>query len=87
MKKWTLNSWKKFPAKHMPKYPDQKELDLVLGNLFTTVAILKDATGPISARTIFITSSIISECSVLVPSFKTIRPNGIWPFNVLLRYF
>ena len=27
MKKWTLNSWKKFPAKHMPKYPDQKELE------------------------------------------------------------
>ena len=27
------------------------------------------------------TSSTISECSVLVPSFKTIRPNGIWPFN------
>ena len=33
MKKWTLNSWKKFPAKHMPKYPDQKELDLVLGKV------------------------------------------------------
>ena len=33
MKKWSLNSWKKFPAKHLPKYQDQKELDLVLGKV------------------------------------------------------
>ena len=33
MKKWTLNSWTKFPAKHLPKYVDEKELDLVLGKI------------------------------------------------------
>ena len=33
MKKWTLNSWKKFPAKHIPVYQDQKELDLVLSKV------------------------------------------------------
>ena len=33
MKKWTLNSWNNFPAKHLPEYQDQKELDLVLGKL------------------------------------------------------
>ena len=33
MKKWSLNSWKNFPAKHLPEYPDQKELDLVLGKI------------------------------------------------------
>ena len=33
MKKWTLNSWKKLPAKHLPKYQDQKELDLVLSKV------------------------------------------------------
>ena len=33
MKKWTLNGWKKFPAKHLPKYVDEKELDLVLGKI------------------------------------------------------
>ena len=26
MKKWTLNSWTKFPAKHLPNYVDKKEL-------------------------------------------------------------
>ncbi|OUX54521.1 MAG: 3-deoxy-7-phosphoheptulonate synthase class II [Pelagibacteraceae bacterium TMED287] len=33
MKKWTLNSWNKFPAKHIPDYSDQKELDLVLSKI------------------------------------------------------
>ena len=33
MKKWTINSWKNFPAKHLPDYQDQKELDLVLGKI------------------------------------------------------
>ena len=26
MKKWKLNSWKNYPAKHIPEYKDQKEL-------------------------------------------------------------
>ena len=30
MKKWNTNSWTKFPAKHLPVYQDEKELDLVL---------------------------------------------------------
>ena len=29
MKKWNLNSWSKYPAKHLPEYQDKKELDLV----------------------------------------------------------
>jgi 3-deoxy-7-phosphoheptulonate synthase len=33
MKKWSLNSWKNFPAKHLPEYQDKKELELVLGKL------------------------------------------------------
>ena len=33
MKKWTLNSWKNFPTKHIPEYPDKKELDMVLGKI------------------------------------------------------
>ena len=30
MKKWNLNSWTKYPVKHLPVYQDKKELDLVL---------------------------------------------------------
>ena len=33
MKKWTLNSWTNYPAKHLPEYQDKKELDLVLGKI------------------------------------------------------
>ena len=33
MKKWNLNSWTKFPAKHLPVYKDKEELDLVLSKI------------------------------------------------------
>ena len=33
MKKWTTNSWRKYPVKHIPKYEDDKELNLVLNKL------------------------------------------------------
>ena len=33
MNKWSLNSWKNYPAKHLPEYQDVKELDLVLSKI------------------------------------------------------
>ena len=33
MKKWKLDSWRKYPAKHIPSYNDTKELDLVLSKV------------------------------------------------------
>ena len=27
MKKWTPNTWKEYPAKHLPVYQDEKELN------------------------------------------------------------
>ena len=33
MKKWTLNSWKNYPVKHIPRIRDKKELDMVLGKI------------------------------------------------------
>ena len=33
MKKWNLNSWKKYPAKHLPVYQNKDELDLVLDKI------------------------------------------------------
>ena len=33
MKKWNLNSWTNYPAKHLPEYQDKKELDLVLNKI------------------------------------------------------
>ena len=33
MKNWKINSWRKFPVKHIPEYPDKKELEQVLGKI------------------------------------------------------
>ena len=35
MKNWKINSWKKYPVKHIPEYPDKKELDQVLDKIRT----------------------------------------------------
>ena len=33
MKNWKINSWRNYPAKHIPEYPDQKDLDDVLSKI------------------------------------------------------
>ncbi len=35
MKIWKKNSWRKYPVKHIPEYPDKKELDKVLNKIET----------------------------------------------------
>ena len=33
MKKWTLNSWRNYPVKHIPEYENKKELSMVLDKI------------------------------------------------------
>ena len=33
MKNWKINSWRKYPVKHIPQYEDEKELEMVLNKL------------------------------------------------------
>ena len=33
MKNWKINSWRNYPVKHIPEYPDKKELDGVLNKI------------------------------------------------------
>ena len=33
MKKWNINSWRKYPVKHIPVYPEADELDNVLNKI------------------------------------------------------
>ena len=33
MKNWKINSWKNYPVKHIPEYPNQKDLDGVLSKI------------------------------------------------------
>ena len=35
MKNWKKNSWRKYPVKHIPEYPDKKELNKVLDKIET----------------------------------------------------
>ena len=35
MKNWKINSWRKYPVKHIPEYPDKKDLDKVLDKIKT----------------------------------------------------
>ena len=35
MKNWKVNSWRKYPVKHIPTYGDEKELNSVLNKLKT----------------------------------------------------
>ena len=35
MKNWKVNSWRKYPVKHIPPYDDEKELNGVLNKLRT----------------------------------------------------
>ena len=33
MKNWKANSWRNYPTKHIPDYPDTKELNLALSKI------------------------------------------------------
>ena len=33
MKNWKINSWRNYPVKHIPEYPNQKDLDGVLSKI------------------------------------------------------
>ena len=33
MKNWKINRWRNYPVKHIPEYPDQKDLDGVLSKI------------------------------------------------------
>ncbi|MBD1109657.1 3-deoxy-7-phosphoheptulonate synthase class II [Pelagibacterales bacterium SAG-MED50] len=35
MKNWKKNSWRRYPVKHIPEYPNKKELDIVLDKIGT----------------------------------------------------
>ena len=35
MKNWKVNSWRKYPVKHIPTYDDEGELNKVLNKLKT----------------------------------------------------
>ena len=43
MKNWKINSWKNYPVKHIPEYPNKQELDSVLKKIKDFPAQISDA--------------------------------------------
>ncbi len=39
MKKWTPNTWKDYPAKHLPVYQDEKELNATIESVMKATTI------------------------------------------------
>jgi len=89
MKKWKLNSWKNYPVKHIPKYEDQKELDLVLKKIqgFPPLVFagetrsLKKNLGDVCAGKAF-----LLQCGDCAESFAEFHPDNIRDtFKVILQ--
>ena len=80
MKKWNLNSWNKYPAKHLPVYQDKAELDLVLNKIKKYPPLvfagetrsLKKALGQVSEGKAFLLQG--GDCA---ESFAEFNPDNI----------
>ena len=89
MKKWSLNSWTKFPAKHLPVYQDKEELNLVLSKIKKypplvfagRVRSLKKALADVAEGKAFLLQG--GDCA---ESFAEFHPDNIRDtFKVLLQ--
>ena len=89
MKKWNLNSWTKFPAKHLPVYQDKEELELVLSKIKKYPPLvfagesrsLKKALAEVSEGKAFLLQG--GDCA---ESFAEFHPDNIRDtFKVLLQ--
>ena len=89
MKKWSLNSWSKLPAKHLPVYQDKEELDLVLSKIKKYPPLvfagesrsLKKALSEVAEGKAFLLQG--GDCA---ESFSDFHPNNIRDsFKVMLQ--
>ena len=89
MKKWNLNSWTKFPAKHLPVYQNKEELELVLSKIKKYPPLvfagesrsLKKALAEVSEGKAFLLQG--GDCA---ESFAEFHPDNIRDtFKVLLQ--
>ena len=89
MKNWKKNSWRKFPVKHIPEYPDKKELGTVLDKIGTFPPLvfagetrhLKDQLADVVDGKAFLLQG--GDCA---ESFADFNPNNIRDsFKVMLQ--
>ena len=89
MKKWTLNSWRDYPVKHIPKYEDEKELAMVLKKVSSFPPLvfagetraLKKSLGQVAEGKAFLLQG--GDCA---ESFAEFHPDNIRDtFKVILQ--
>ena len=89
MKNWKINSWRKYPVKHIPTYDDEQELSAVLGKLKTFPPLvfagetrhLKDQLAKVSEGKAFLLQG--GDCA---ESFAEFHPDNIRDtFKVILQ--
>ena len=80
MKKWKINSWRNYPVKHIPKYEDENELNMVLNKIKTFPPLvfagetrhLKDQLANVVDRKAFLLQG--GDCA---ESFAEFNPDNI----------
>ena len=89
MKNWKVNSWRKYPVKHIPSYDDEKELNMVLNKLKSSPPLvfagetrhLKDQLAEVVDGKAFLLQG--GDCA---ESFAEFHPDNIRDtFKVLLQ--
>ena len=89
MKNWKINSWRKYPVKHIPSYDDEKELSMVLNKLKSSPPLvfagetrhLKDQLAEVVDGKAFLLQG--GDCA---ESFAEFHPDNIRDtFKVLLQ--
>jgi 3-deoxy-7-phosphoheptulonate synthase len=89
MKKWTLNSWRNSPVKHIPKYEDEQELTMVLKKISSFPPLvfagetrsLKESLAQVSEGKAFLLQG--GDCA---ESFVEFHPDNIRDtFKVILQ--
>jgi len=89
MKKWTLNSWKNYPVKHIPEYEDEKKLNMVLKKVSSfpplvfageTISLKKSLAQVVEGKAFLLQAGDCAE------SFAEFHPDNIRDtFKVILQ--
>ena len=89
MKKWTLNSWRNYPVKHIPEYEDEKKLNMVLKKVSSfpplvfageTISLKKSLAQVVEGKAFLLQAGDCAE------SFAEFHPDNIRDtFKVILQ--
>jgi len=89
MKKWTLNSWRNYPVKHIPEYEDEKKLNMVLKKISSfpplvfageTISLKKSLAQVVEGKAFLLQAGDCAE------SFAEFHPDNIRDtFKVILQ--